>query len=287
VRGIGAGDTNIMYQFDISQYVDFRPPGYLCPRCASIWRADEQIDWPEGWEYFSDETLEAWKCGVCQLWFETSRCCPDLKDYLKTWHCFLEFHDLANHLRSLGSAAAELRSPAGQFTRPGRALRNMLAALNQARHFVHVITWGLSLEFIGMLALLSHRVSVRAVVSGCEEKRAQELLEAQAYGGEDFEVIPLRKGDSASRPHQKLIVIDGIMAISGSANFTIPSWWGVDNGHEHVLIETRPERVWELNNTLFSPVWQTWHPVTNDVVSMRRHGRCWADSLKRIEDVHF
>jgi len=163
----------------------------------------------------------------------------------------------------------------------------MLAALNQARHFVHVITWGLSWEFIGMLALLSHRVSVRAVVSACEEKRAQQLLEAQAYGGEDFEVIPLCQGDLSSHPHQKLIVIDGIMAISGSANFTIPSWREVDNGHEHVLIETRPEHFWELNKTLFSPVWHRWHPVTNDVVSMRRHGRRWADSLKRIEDIDF
>ena len=38
-----------MSQFDIAQYADFRPPRYLCPRCASIWREDEYGRWPEGW----------------------------------------------------------------------------------------------------------------------------------------------------------------------------------------------------------------------------------------------
>jgi len=40
-----------MSEFDIAQYVDFRPPRFLCPRCASIWRSEEGIDFPEGWDY--------------------------------------------------------------------------------------------------------------------------------------------------------------------------------------------------------------------------------------------
>ena len=60
--------------------------------------------------------------------------------------------------------------------RPARSLHNLLAALNQARHFVHFISTGLSWDFIGMLALLSHRVAVRGVISMDEGPKARQLL---------------------------------------------------------------------------------------------------------------
>ncbi len=273
-----------MSQFDIAQYADFRPPRYLCPRCASIWREDEYGRWPEGWDYDYGSTPDAWVCGVCNLRFETTREYSDSEEYLKRWHCALEFADLTNHLQVLASAAKELRSRDSWNQRPARSLHNLLAALNQARHFVHFISTGLSWDFIGMLALLSHRVAVRGVISMDEGPKARQLLKAREYGSKEFEVVPLSPSEFPSRPHQKIIVIDGFLAITGSPNLTIQAWCNLDVGHEHVVIETRPEEVKSLNNLLFSPVWHKLHPVAGDVVPMRRRGTRWIDSLERDGD---
>jgi len=132
-----------------------------------------------------------------------------------------------------------------------------------------------------MLALLSHRVPVRGIISIDEERKAQQLVEAHDYGGRGFEVVPLSRQHSGWRPHQKLIIIDGFLAISGSLNLTIESWCKLDDGCEHVVIETRPEQVWHLNNTLFSPVWSELHPVRNNVAPMRPYARTWHNSLTK------
>jgi hypothetical protein len=273
-----------MSQFDIAQYADFRPPRYLCPRCASIWQEDIHINWPDGWGYeYRDET-PSWTCPVCHLRFEESRDFSDLEPYLRRWDCVLEFTDLTHQLQVLASAAAELRSKDGRFERPKRSLRNLLAALNQAQHFVHLMSTGISWDFIGMLALLSHRVAVRGIITIDDERKANQLRESQPYGGKTFEVVPLSSRSGRSAPHQKLIVIDGFLAISGSINFTIESWCKLDDGHEHATIETRPEEVWRLNNTLFSPVWGRLHRVAKNVTPMRRRGPTWADSLKHDDN---
>jgi PLD-like domain len=156
----------------------------------------------------------------------------------------------------------------------------LLAALSRARNFVHLVSWGLSWDFIGMLALLSHRVPVRGVISGCDENKARQIREAATYGGDHFDVRPLCPRDSSSSPHQKIIIIDGLLALWGSANLTIQGWRQVDLGHEQIVVETRPEEVCELNNRYFSPIWSKLHPVPDNVAPMRRRGRRWAESLR-------
>jgi PLD-like domain len=268
-------------QFDIAQYADFRPPRYLCPRCASIWPDYPCINWPEKWDYFYDDTRpEAWTCCLCNLRFEATREYSDLEGYLRRWDCLFEFADLTNHLQVLASAAKELRCRESWSERPPRSLHNLLAALNQARHFVHFVSTGLSWDFIGMLALLSHRVSVRGVISMDDEAKARQLLKARDYGSDKFEVVPLSPSEFPSRPHQKLIVIDGFLAITGSPNLTIQAWCNLDVGNEHLVVETRPEEVWALNNSLFSPIWHKLHPVRGNTVAMRYGSSTWFDSIK-------
>jgi phosphatidylserine/phosphatidylglycerophosphate/cardiolipin synthase-like enzyme len=256
-----AMDEAPMSQFDIASFADFRPPGYLCPRCVAVWQASDQLDWPDEWEYDYTATPEAWTCSSCSLRFEVTSEFSDIGPYLKRWGCVLEFGDLTERLRVLASAASELRRLHGWTQARGRSIRNLLSALNQARHFVHFVSTGLSWDFIGMLALLSHRVAVRGIVSDIDEAKAQQLLQAQDFGGRYFEVVPMRSTDYLERPHQKVIVIDGLLAITGSPNFTIKAWLKRDSGNEHAVIETRPEEVWKLNNSLFARAWQTLHPV--------------------------
>jgi hypothetical protein len=268
-------------QFDIAQYVNFRPPCFLCPRCASIWQRDAQAGCPDGWEYHYHAIPEAWVCGVCNLRFEATPECLSVEDYLKRWGCALDFGDLTDHFRALAEAASDLRSKLRFPGRRKQSLYNLLAALNQAKCFVHVISTGLSWDFIGMLALLSHRVCVRGMFSMDDENKIRRLHEAQDYSGRHSKFIAFSAADFQARPHQKLIVIDGFLAISGSLNLTIEAWSKLDSGNEHIVVETRPEEVAKLNNALFSPIWSRLHPVAGDVTPMRRTAWTWMESVTR------
>jgi hypothetical protein len=86
--------------------------------------------------------------------------------------------------------------------------------------------------------------------------------------------------EGSKSPHQKLLVIDGLIAIIGSTNLSIQAWDKVDKGLEHVIVETKPAAVMKLNNTLFSPVWANLHPIEGNNVIMHRFGRTWMESAK-------
>jgi len=56
-------------------------------------------------------------------------------------------------------------------------------------------------------------------------------------------------------PHQKLIVIDGLLAFKGSANLTLAGWRKAAQGRDTVDVVTDMDQVIELNNRLFAPIW--------------------------------
>jgi phosphatidylserine/phosphatidylglycerophosphate/cardiolipin synthase-like enzyme len=58
-----------------------------------------------------------------------------------------------------------------------------------------------------------------------------------------------------SMPHQKLIVIDGLLAFKGSANFSLAGWRKAAQGRDVVEVVTDVDQVIELNNRLFAPIW--------------------------------
>lgn len=56
-------------------------------------------------------------------------------------------------------------------------------------------------------------------------------------------------------PHQKLIVIDGLLAFKGSANLTMTGWRKAEIGHEEIEVITDVKKAIALHNRYFSPVW--------------------------------
>ena len=268
-----------MTQFDFADFAEFRAPRYLCPRCLAIDISVSEFwgDWPEHWVFESDAgPYGTWTCPFCNLRFVGTRDFDGIHDYLQRWDCVLDHGIIEERFRALAGAAAQLRSEPKQRRVLGKpALRCLLEILNQAKACVHFTTWGLSWDFIGMFALLSHRVRVRGVVSRCDEPKARQITDGRRFGSENLEVIPLSFRDGDTSPHHKLIVIDGLLAITGSANLTIESWRKLDDGLEQVSIETRPTEVLRLNNTLFAPVWARLHPIPNDEINMMRVGYRW------------
>jgi phosphatidylserine/phosphatidylglycerophosphate/cardiolipin synthase-like enzyme len=56
-------------------------------------------------------------------------------------------------------------------------------------------------------------------------------------------------------PHQKLVVIDGLMGFKGSANLTQTAWRKAEIGYDEIEVVTDVEKVINLHNRYFSPVW--------------------------------
>jgi len=106
---------------------------------------------------------------------------------------------------------------------------------------------------------------VRGIVSNVDSERM--LDELTAFNNEAplgrFEIKPfLREGSWwHEAPHQKLIVIDGLVAFKGSANLTLNGWRKATRGLDHVEVVTNVNEVIDLHNRLFSPVWASFSKV--------------------------
>jgi phosphatidylserine/phosphatidylglycerophosphate/cardiolipin synthase-like enzyme len=59
-------------------------------------------------------------------------------------------------------------------------------------------------------------------------------------------------------PHQKVVVIDSMIAFEGSANLTLQGWRKAAEGLDRVVTVRDPQQIATLNNKYFSPVWDRW-----------------------------
>lgn len=66
-------------------------------------------------------------------------------------------------------------------------------------------------------------------------------------------------------PHQKILVIDVLIAFKGSANLTLSGWRKAANGREFLEIVTNIDDVIDLNNRFFSPVWADLNNIHNEI----------------------
>ena len=152
-------------------------------------------------------------------------------------------------LREIGQC---LRSP--EADQP--ALRLLLQALSVARYYVHFLSYGLSPEFIGALNMTAMRVPVSGVISNADAALCAAMSSASAQAPLfDTRCFPTPTTWTAS-PHERLIVIDGVLALSGPVSLTTHSW------RDHSLhnrgglrVEMDPRRVSKLNNQHVVPLW--------------------------------
>jgi phosphatidylserine/phosphatidylglycerophosphate/cardiolipin synthase-like enzyme len=69
-------------------------------------------------------------------------------------------------------------------------------------------------------------------------------------------------------PHQKLIVIDGLLAFKGSTNLTKEAMRKADQNLDISEVVTNFEEVAALNNRYFATVWKRLTNPDNDVILM-------------------
>jgi hypothetical protein len=107
-------------------------------------------------------------------------------------------------------------------------------------------------------------MQVRGIVSGIERpyliseltdhRDEAPLFWVKAYGR-----------DWDNLPHQKLVVIDGLMAFKGSANLTVSGWRKAAKDRDVVEVTTNVDEVIALNNRYFSPVWKELSDVGDSI----------------------
>jgi len=234
-----------MATFDIRNLADFREPRFLCLKCRGLLlRAP------------TPEKNESPRCPVCGVEYRPSSktySAWSVGDYLRSNHSAIQFDNLLKQCVDLAGT-----TKADMFVREEQApLNNLLEALSLAKAFVHFMSFGISEFFIGALKIIAQRVPVRGIVSNVDERTLDELTtfaEDAPYG--NFEIKHfMRDGSWREAPHQKLIVVDGLLAFKGSANLTVPGWRKAAKGLDHVEVVTKTEEVIDLHNRLFAPVW--------------------------------
>jgi phosphatidylserine/phosphatidylglycerophosphate/cardiolipin synthase-like enzyme len=247
--------------FDISSLIDFAPPHYFCQKCYALLRHGQlayksplpKIDGTD--EYLS-------RCPVCRVVYTPSA--------YETWQAFqylqdtglgIKYDNLLDHSQVLAQVAVKARSFYDEKTPPRNKLLPMqalLQSLSVARYFVHFTSYGISPLLIGALKLTAQRISVRGIVSGVDTGIRDEIInyadEAPRMKVHIFERSKYTGGMDFT-PHQKLIVIDGLLAFTGSANMTISGWRKAAQNRDHVEVVTETSRVIELHNRYFSPIW--------------------------------
>ena len=134
--------------------------------------------------------------------------------------------------------------------------RTFFEVLSRARYFVHFATWGISHRQIGALKLASMRVPVYGFASEVADHTRVELTEfPDEAPNMKAEVIESRRG-AWDRPHQKIFIVDGLVAFKGSANLTNNGLRNADRGLDISEVVTDFAEVTELNNKYFAPVWR-------------------------------
>jgi len=96
-------------------------------------------------------------------------------------------------------------------------LRTIISAISNAKYFIHIATESLDRFFAGMLTIKAEQgCDVKAVFWRQKDNHLKKLVE------QNWEMS--NKIRRYHGTHQKLIIIDGIVAFKGSANATFDGW---------------------------------------------------------------
>lgn len=134
--------------------------------------------------------------------------------------------------------------------------RLLLELLSRAEWFVHFATFGMSSDLLAVFKFASIRVPVAGWVSKAGNAIRQEV-EDWPDEAPQLRARCVAQDQNGDMPHQKLVVVDGMIAIEGSANLTQAAYRKARADWEVVSAVTQVERVVALNNRYFAPTWAT------------------------------
>jgi hypothetical protein len=244
--------------FDIACLPAFAPAQFRCKKCLAL------LVYALSRQSIDEQSLT---CPICRVAYLPTEDFSVYKwgDYIDWFRLSgLDRKDALAHAQALAEIVARILfrakppHPDVQYT----PLRGLLMALSVARTFVHFTTYGgIPHLLIGALKVTAQRVPVCGIVSGAKGEMLSEgmVSELTNYQEEAPDMLVKIYDPSltgwARMPHQKLIIVDGLLAFKGSANLTLAGWRKAAQGRDAVDIVTEVEEVIRLNNRLFSPFW--------------------------------
>jgi len=246
------GVVDTMSSFDIESLSHFAPPKYRCFNCRALYL---DLRW-NGPRYAADGEL---RCPICHIsYIPDPQLKPTLEQCFDAFQCSIKIPDILGHAKDLGEIASRrTHSESEPRSWPYPYLKSLLQSFSLAQSFIHFVSTGYSEFMDGALKLAAQRVEVNGVVSGNSGSIANMLSSNKDYGDEakKFELRPIVMERDVDIPHQKLVVIDGLLAFKGSANLYESAWRKAERGQEQVEIVTDVAEVIDLNNRLFSTAW--------------------------------
>jgi phosphatidylserine/phosphatidylglycerophosphate/cardiolipin synthase-like enzyme len=265
--------------FDIASLRAFTPPRYQCEKCLALLR-----EWLFQLDLPPDQTLA---CPICRVVYLPTKDFDGL-----FWDRYMEWRGLTCLDRKEALAQAQQlaeiaermcfyqqnQEHASRTTLGDTPLHGLLKALSIAQKFVHFMTYGgIPHILIGALKVTAQRVRVRGIVSGARgevlsENTVSELTDYRDEAPEmHVKIYDSSRMGFTTMPHQKLIVIDGLLAFKGSANLTLAGWRKAAQGRDTVDVVTDMDQVTELNNRLFAPIWAEFSDIGDSIEMTRFH----------------
>jgi hypothetical protein len=230
--------------FDIQNLLYFQQPQAHCQKCLAILPGMRR------------NQLRQIYCPVCQIQYAISGGfqVEQFQSCFRNRGLYIEINDPIEHCKQLALIANNMQRRSLDYP----PLKGLLQGLNQAQCFVHFASWGISHQFLGFLKMAAQRVKVRGIIS-LPPEQAWLLSELEFYKNE-AENLEIKAVCASSHrwdelPHQKLVVIDALIAFKGSANLTQTAWRKAERGYDELEVVTDIEKVINLHNRYFSPVW--------------------------------
>lgn len=244
-----------MPSFDIRTLLNFNPPHFMCENCRALLR-----------ELPINKERRLRYCPVCKIEYEPTEEIS-IYNYEKYMTTFKLNIDIKNQL----GQSQRLALIASNFLKNERfpPIYTMLQAVHAAQSFVHFTSYGLSYQLYGALKMASFSIPIRGIVSNISSDFAQEIKKNEREAPNLNLVVFERsnhKEDWESAPHQKLIVIDGLLAFKGAANMTEMGWRKVAEGKDHAEPVTDLNEIADLHNKLFSPIWGDCNAMKGPIV---------------------
>lgn len=223
-----------------------------CPSCGALTNQSHRIlkflsesnKYNEYNEYKKDLA-----CSICQY-----KEAFDYSNILKNY-TLEDVYKLAKALSSL----RQVCDPSIQRRTTKTPLFGLLNLLTMSSKFIHICTFSFDVPMLFVLKTISIRVPV-VVVFNEKVNNSWLLEEIERSEKEDTNLQILQ----VSRDHQKLIVIDGLIAIKGSQNFTSRAWRNLQDNKEIADFETDVTKVRNLNNYYFASVVNEWRNLTGN-----------------------
>jgi hypothetical protein len=230
--------------FNNQCFANFPPALAHCEKCLAISKAMRR------------NQKQQIYCPVCRVEyvFHGNFKIEPFRAYFRKRGFYIDIDNPIEHIKHLGLIANRVQQDNPNYP----PLKGLFESINVAQQFIHFTSFGISHQFLGALKLAAQRIQVRGIVS-LPPDQAWLLPELECYRNEapglEIKTVCASSRNREELPHQKLVVIDGLLAFKGSVNLTQTAWRKAARGYDEVEVLTDVEKVINQHNRYFSTVW--------------------------------